>query len=173
MSTSLITSAKSVFSGTSTRNQNSCNGEISQGPRNFDSSSISIFQTSFHDYQNHRNCRNCGLISCRSTIFKEKSMIQVAKRSMILSKWYACGWSSFCLFQTKHVTPYIHILVSHVPDFLRKYGSLAPFSQQGLEKLNDDLTKSFFSGTNHHDQNALQQMLQKLNHIEELTTVAE
>jgi len=72
------------------------------------------------------------------------------------------------LFQTKHVTPYIHILVSHMPDFLRLYGSLAPFSQQGLEKLNDDLTKSFFNGTNHHDLNALHQMLQKLNRIEEL-----
>ena len=77
------------------------------------------------------------------------------------------------LFQTKHVTPYIHILVSHVPDFLRQYGSLAPFSQQGLEKLNDDLTYSFFSGTNHRHQNYLQQMLQKLNCIEELTTTVE
>ena len=52
------------------------------------------------------------------------------------------------LFQTKHLTPYIHILVSYVPDFLPHYGSLAPFSQQGLNKLKD-LTKSFSSGTNH------------------------
>ena len=73
------------------------------------------------------------------------------------------------LFQTKHVTPYIHVLISHVPNILRQYGSLAPFSQQGLEKLNDDLTKSFFSSTNHRDLNALQQMLLKLNRIKELS----
>ena len=38
---------------------------------------------------------------------------------------------------------------------LLKNGSLARFSRQGLEKLNGE---SFFSGTNHYDRNALQQM---------------
>ena len=37
------------------------------------------------------------------------------------------------LYPTKHVTPYMHILVSHIPQFIKLYGSLAPFSQQGLE----------------------------------------
>ena len=45
------------------------------------------------------------------------------------------------VYQTNDVTPYIHLLVSHIPQFLEMYGTLAPFSQQGLEKLNDDLTR--------------------------------
>ena len=43
----------------------------------------------------------------------------------------------FCsIYQTKHVTPYIHALAMHVHEFLNLYGSLSKFSQQGLEKLN-------------------------------------
>jgi len=33
----------------------------------------------------------------------------------------------------KNMTTYIHFLSSHVIEFFRKYGILAPFSQQGLE----------------------------------------
>jgi len=64
------------------------------------------------------------------------------------------------------VTPYIHLLTSHIPEFLEKYGTIAPFSQQGLEKLNDIITKDYFRGTNHR--NCLKQILCKLNHLEEL-----
>ena len=49
------------------------------------------------------------------------------------------------------------------------YGTLAPFSQQGLEKLSDDLTKDYFRSTNHRDYDALKQMLLKLNRLEDLT----
>jgi len=34
------------------------------------------------------------------------------------------------------LTPYIHILVHHVPEFLRSHGNLQIFNCQGLEKLN-------------------------------------
>ena len=54
------------------------------------------------------------------------------------------------VYQTKHVTPYMHTLVYHVPEFIGLYGCLAPFSQQGLEWLNDSLTKDYFRSTNHH-----------------------
>ena len=37
------------------------------------------------------------------------------------------------LYQTKNVTPYMHVLIAHVPKLLRDFGSLANFSQQGLE----------------------------------------
>ena len=80
------------------------------------------------------------------------------------------NWMSFLsVYQTKHVTPYMHLLVSHIPQFLNMYGTLAPFSQQGLEKLNDDLTKDYFRSTNHRDYDALKQMLLKLNRLEDLT----
>ena len=69
------------------------------------------------------------------------------------------------IYQSKHITPYIHLLVSQ---FLKMYGTIAPFSQQGLEKLNDDLTKDYFRSTNHKSNEALQQMLLKLNRLEEL-----
>ena len=38
----------------------------------------------------------------------------------------------------------LHVLVSHIPEFLKLYGSITSFSQQGLEKLNDNITKSYF-----------------------------
>lgn len=60
----------------------------------------------------------------------------------------------------------MHLLVSHI---LEMYGTLAPFSQQGLENLNVDLTKDYFRSTNYRDSDALKQMLLKLNQIEDLT----
>ena len=65
------------------------------------------------------------------------------------------------IYQTKHVTPYMHILRSHIPQFIKIYGTLAPFSQQGLEKLNDDITKDYFRSTNHHDTELLTQLMFK------------
>ncbi len=57
--------------------------------------------------------------------------------------------------------------VSHVPEFPEIYGSLSPFSQQGLEKLNDDI-KDYFRSTNHRDHEALTQLLFKLNRVEDV-----
>ena len=73
------------------------------------------------------------------------------------------------LYQTKNVTPYMHVLVAHVPKLLRDVGSLAKFSQQGVEKLNDDITKDYFKSTNHRSEEALRQIMLKLNRLEELT----
>ena len=63
----------------------------------------------------------------------------------------------------------MHILVAHIPKFLKDIGSLAPYSQQGLDKLNDDITKDYFKGTNHRNKGALSQFMLKLNRLEELT----
>ena len=49
----------------------------------------------------------------------------------------------------------MHVLVAHVPKFLRDVGSLGKFSQQGLEKLNDGITKAYFKSTNHRNEEAL------------------
>lgn len=40
------------------------------------------------------------------------------------------------VYQTTNVTPYIHSLVYHVPEFIEAYGNISKFTQQGLEKLN-------------------------------------
>ena len=42
-------------------------------------------------------------------------------------------------YHPKNITPYMHCLVYHVPTFLKMYGSLFPFSGQGVEKTNDVL----------------------------------
>ena len=52
------------------------------------------------------------------------------------------------LYPTKHVTPYMHGLRWHVLGFIEMYGKICPFTQQGLEKLNDKTTKDFFGSTN-------------------------
>ena len=76
------------------------------------------------------------------------------------------------VYQTKHVTPYMHTLIYHIPEFISLHGSLAPFSQQGLERLNDTITKDYFRSTNHRD-DALQSLLKKLNRLEELRDTEE
>ena len=49
----------------------------------------------------------------------------------------------------KNVTPYMHVLVAHLPKLMKDHGNIRMFSQQGLEKLNDDITKDYFKSTNH------------------------
>ena len=71
------------------------------------------------------------------------------------------------IYQTKDVTPYMHAFAKHVPEFLQlHHGNISIFSQQGLEKLNDVSTKHFQRSTNHRNEEALKQMLQKANRIE-------
>uniref|UniRef100_A0A1X7URJ4 Uncharacterized protein n=1 Tax=Amphimedon queenslandica TaxID=400682 RepID=A0A1X7URJ4_AMPQE len=50
-------------------------------------------------------------------------------------------------------------------EFIKLYGSLEPFSQQGLEKLNDLTTLHYTTGTNHCHTNdeALRQLVLKRN----------
>lgn len=71
------------------------------------------------------------------------------------------------VYQTKNITPYVHSFAFHVPEFIRKYGP--QFTQQGLEKLNDLTTQHFLRSTNHRNSEALTQVLQKRNRLEELT----
>ena len=52
---------------------------------------------------------------------------------------------SFChIYHRDRVTPYIHCMYAHVGQFLRLHGSLLPFTQQGLEKYNDRLSKVYY-----------------------------
>lgn len=70
------------------------------------------------------------------------------------------------VYQSKDVTPYIHAFAQHVHEFLRLYGNIVIFNQQGLEKLNDLTTKHFQRATNHQGYQALKQVLEKRNRIE-------
>lgn len=53
------------------------------------------------------------------------------------------------IYLTKNVTPYIHAMSNHVGQFMRAHGAILPFTQQGLEKFNDVMTKHYFRSTSH------------------------
>ena len=91
--------------------------------------------------------------------------INVEEFSMKTKSWLELFLT---LYHTKHVTPYMHALVWHVPEFLSLYGTICPFTQQGLEKLNDKTTKDFFRSTNQRGIDALFQLVQKRNRMEHL-----
>ena len=61
-------------------------------------------------------------------------------------------------------------MAMHIPEFLLRYKSLVIFTQQGIEKLNDQTTIDFARSTNHnyHNLDALKQIMQKRNRIEYL-----
>ena len=53
--------------------------------------------------------------------------------------------------QTQPITPYIHILLYHLPTLLSTHGSIKQFSGQGVEKKNDDYRRYFHSKINRWD----------------------
>lgn len=70
------------------------------------------------------------------------------------------------VYQGKDCTPYIHAFAMHTSQFIRLYGNVISFTQQGLEKLNDITTKHFQRATNHRGLHSLKQILEKRNRIE-------
>ena len=72
------------------------------------------------------------------------------------------------IYQTKNVTPYVHSFAFHVPEFTEKYDTICKFTQQGLEKLNDLTTQHYLRSTNHHNEDALKQIMEKRNRLEHL-----
>ena len=72
------------------------------------------------------------------------------------------------VYPTEDATPYMHILVYHVAESIKLPGNLCHFTQQGLEKLNDDITKWYFGSTSLCHEAAMKQILQKLNRIQKL-----
>ena len=75
------------------------------------------------------------------------------------------------LYPAKHVTSYMHCMMHHVDKFMVLHGSILPFTQQGLEKYNDIMTKDYFRSTSHRDEQCLVQILQKRNWIEHLESL--
>ncbi|XP_057293784.1 uncharacterized protein LOC130622344 [Hydractinia symbiolongicarpus] len=72
--------------------------------------------------------------------------IEVVKWVEMLKNMPGCGYDP-----SISVTPYIHIFVKHVPDLLRRFGTLRPFSGQGVEKKKDEFKKIFQRKTNKWD----------------------
>lgn len=49
-----------------------------------------------------------------------------------------------------HITPYMHILVYHLSEFIKLHKNIDLFTCQGMEKLNDILTISYHRSNNKH-----------------------
>lgn len=70
------------------------------------------------------------------------------------------------LYQAKDVIPYMHSLYAHVPEFLKLYQNLAYYTQQGMEKYNDTVSKDYFRSSNHRGVSALKQLFFKKHRIQ-------
>ena len=103
-----------------------------------------------------------GVLQQQSITFAEANQFEAEAKSWV-KKFTA-------IYQTKNVTPYIHIMAMHIPEFIYMHQNLAQFTQQGLEKLNDQTTIDYARSTNHNHRNldALKQLLQKKNRMEYL-----
>ena len=75
------------------------------------------------------------------------------------------------IYPSKHVTPYMHAMMNHVSEFMALHGSILPFTQQGMEKYNDVMTKDYFRATSHRGEQCLVQILQKQNRLELLESM--
>ena len=69
------------------------------------------------------------------------------------------------VYHANNVTPYIHAMANHVSEFMKLHGSIISFTQHGLEKYNDCMTKQYFRATNHKGQDALRQIMEKQNRL--------
>ena len=99
----------------------------------------------------------------RITIQKDLDEQEIMQIQEEIEKWVALFLD---VYVTKHLTPYMHAFLHHIHEFLRLHRNINLFNQQGLEKLNHDSTKSFFSATNQRGVEAFTQLLQKKNRLE-------
>ena len=72
------------------------------------------------------------------------------------------------IYPTKDVTPYMHLMAYHVSEVIEMHGALSQFTEQGLEKLNDNVSKWYFRSTGFNQGIALKQLIQKQNRIRKL-----
>ena len=92
-----------------------------------------------------------------SSIGPQVNKEHIQKKSKSFLDWF------LELYQTKHITPYVHVL-----EFIEMYDKISIFTQQGLEKLNDKKTKDYFRSTNQHGLDSLKQIVLKGNCMEYL-----
>lgn len=69
-------------------------------------------------------------------------------------------------FEKARVTPYMHILLYHVPMFLKQDKSIKIFTGQGIEKINDVVRSVYHTKSNRHD--ACKEAVQALKRIDNL-----
>jgi hypothetical protein len=70
------------------------------------------------------------------------------------------------IFTQAEITPYIHIFVHHVYEFVKLYGNVNNFNLQGLEKYNDRTKQDYMQATNKHRKKDLHTLIKKRNRID-------
>ena len=97
------------------------------------------------------------------TFFELVTMLKSSTVDVKMFNLKAQQWLKKCLnvFQTRDITPYMHILCFHVGEMLHLHGNIAQFTQQGLERINDLLSTMYFKSTNQSRKTALKQLLLK------------
>ena len=96
-------------------------------------------------------------------IKKTESFSTIKKRKLMkkLKNWLEI----FVEIEPK-ITPYIHIFVFHVPEFLELYPNLNQFSMQSLEKKNHLTKLNFFFRTNRKSGLFSMQLLKMMNRLD-------
>ena len=74
-----------------------------------------------------------------SEINKDECRLETEELSRKIKLWVTLFTRTY---QSKDVTPYMYAFSMHVPEFIKLYGNLISFTQQGLE-INDFSTKDF------------------------------
>ena len=59
-------------------------------------------------------------------------------------------WVDLCYYLgcSTDITPYMHVMACHVPEAMRLHGNISHFCQQGLEKVNELVTRWYKRSTN-------------------------
>ena len=66
----------------------------------------------------------------------------------------------------EYITPYIHIMVHHLPEFISTYKNLNLFSTQALEKSHNGTKINLMRQTNKKTNEFIKQLLEKENRME-------
>ena len=70
------------------------------------------------------------------------------------------------VFFQNEITPYIHIFVYHLPEFVKRYKDINLFNTEGLEKYNDVMSSYYYQSNNKINDEFLKQLIHKRNRIE-------
>jgi hypothetical protein len=92
---------------------------------------------------------------------------KITEKSLIIEKLK--NWLKDFLSIESTITPYIHIFVIHLSEFLEKFENINHFSMQGLEKLNHISKIHYFRQSNRQfrkDNKFTLTMIQKINRLE-------
>ena len=128
-------------------------------------------------YENVPNIQNNDTVLSLNFVFLEFNRLfsELKKdNSLNFDKELLTGklkiWLKFYLkaTQNKELTPYVHSLVFHVPEFIEKFHHLNLYTTQSLEQLNSVTKTHYFRQTNRRlkDLAFIKQLLEKQNRME-------